>query len=63
VAKGLFIRQDGAVMVEYGSRQIPMTKAVYKANGYTPPVQKLLSVQTPNSNGTSRGALWPAKST
>jgi len=41
VAKGLYIRRDGAVIVEYGSRKIAIPKAQYRANGYRPSLNKL----------------------
>jgi hypothetical protein len=36
VAKGLFIQEDGAVIVAYGTRQVAMPRAQYRANGYKP---------------------------
>ena len=47
VAKGLCVRQDGMVLVEYGSRNIAIAKAQYRANGYRPPLEKLPSEPTP----------------
>jgi hypothetical protein len=42
MAKGLYRRSDGQVMVEYGNRpRVPIPSAQYKANGYKPPCDKL----------------------
>ena len=48
MAKGLCIRQDGAVLVEYASRKIPIPKAQYRANGYRPPIEELPTEPMPN---------------
>ena len=37
MAFGLYVMQDGSVMVAYGQRHIPISCALYKANGYKPP--------------------------
>jgi hypothetical protein len=41
MATGLYILQDGSVMVAYGLRHIPISFAQYKANGYRPVLEKL----------------------
>ena len=41
MATGLFLLQDGTIMVAYGERKIPIGPAHYKANGYKPPFEKL----------------------
>ena len=46
MAFGLYVMQDGSVMVAYGHRRIPMSFAQYKANGYKPALEKL-AVKSP----------------
>ena len=46
MAFGLYVMQDGSVMVAYGQRHIPISCAQYKANGYKPPLEKL-AVKSP----------------
>jgi hypothetical protein len=41
MATGLYLLQDGTIMVAYGERKIPIGPAQYKANGYKPPFEKL----------------------
>jgi hypothetical protein len=41
MALGLYVMQDGSVMVAYGRRRIVLSRAEYKANGYKPPLEKL----------------------
>ncbi len=41
MAKGLYLLRDGQVLVEYGTRRLPISPAQYKANGYRPPCNKL----------------------
>jgi hypothetical protein len=42
MAKGLYLTNDGRVLVEYGKRRrVPIPSAQYKANGYKPPCDKL----------------------
>jgi len=48
VALGLYITTDGNVVVAYGARQIPLSCAQYKANGYKPSLEKL-PVKTPTA--------------
>ena len=50
MAKGLCIRQDGAVLVEYGSRKIPIPKAQYRANGYRPTLEELPTEPMPHGD-------------
>jgi hypothetical protein len=42
VAIGLYLTPDGMVMVEYGTRKIPISSAEYRANGYKPSFEKLM---------------------
>jgi hypothetical protein len=41
MAFGLYVMQDGSVMVAYGHRRIRISCAQYKANGYRPALEKL----------------------
>jgi hypothetical protein len=41
MATGLYVLQDGTVMVAYGLRHIPISCAQYRANGYKPALEKL----------------------
>jgi hypothetical protein len=41
LAKGLYLTQDGRVLVEYGKRRVPISSAQYRANGYCPTYDKL----------------------
>lgn len=41
MATGLYVLPDRSVMVAYGHRQIPISCAQYKANGYKPELEKL----------------------
>jgi hypothetical protein len=41
VAKGIYRIPDGQVMVDYGRRRAPVSRAQYKANGYQPSYEKL----------------------
>ena len=41
MAFGLYVMQDGSVMVAFGHRRIPISCAQYKANGYKPALEKL----------------------
>lgn len=41
MATGLYLLQDGTIMVAYGARKIPISPAQYRANGYTPSFEKL----------------------
>jgi hypothetical protein len=54
VASGLFVMQDGSVMVAYGTRHIAISCAQYKANGYKPPLEKLVT-ESPSMRISSRG--------
>jgi hypothetical protein len=46
-AIGLYLTPDGRVVVEYGSRRIPMPLAEYRANGYKPALEKLAVKRPP----------------
>ena len=41
MATGLYLLQGGSVMVAYGYRRIPISRAQYQANGYSPALGKL----------------------
>ena len=41
MAKGLYLMQDGQVLVDYGKRRVPISRAQYRANGYRPPYDNL----------------------
>jgi len=41
MAKGLYRLKDGRVTVDFGKRQIVMTCAQYRANGYLPAYDRL----------------------
>ena len=41
MAKGIYRMPDGQVMVDYGRRRSPISRAQYKANGYQPTYDKL----------------------
>jgi hypothetical protein len=43
MATGLYITQNGSVMVSYGPKYIPISSAEYKANGYKPPLERLVA--------------------
>src|SRR6516164_8163818 len=43
MASGLYILQDGSVMVAYGTRRIAISYSQYKANGYKPALEKLMT--------------------
>ena len=49
MATGLYVLQDGSVMVAYGPRHIPISYAQYKANGYKPVLEKLVA-KSPGPN-------------
>jgi hypothetical protein len=58
MATGLYILQDGSVMVAYGRRHIPISCSQYRANGYKPAVEKLmiarsLTAQKPPARGVN----------
>ncbi len=42
MAIGLYLTPDGMVMVDYGTRKIPISAAKYRANGYKPSLKKLM---------------------
>jgi hypothetical protein len=41
MAKGVYRMPDGQVMVDYGRRRAPVSRAQYKANRYQPTYDKL----------------------
>jgi hypothetical protein len=46
VATGLYLMDDGTIMVDYGTRQIPISSAQYRANGYKPQIEKLMNARS-----------------
>ena len=59
MATGLHMMSDGSVMVAYGSRRAPISRAQYKANGYKPALEVLAakgqpSAKAPRTPGYSR---------
>ena len=56
MATGLYVTPDGKIMVAYGTRQIPLSCAQYKANGYKPSFEKLL-VKSPKATVPSVSVL------
>jgi hypothetical protein len=42
MATGLFVSDDGNVMVDYGKRKIRIPLAEYRANGYRPRFEELM---------------------
>jgi hypothetical protein len=67
VAKGLYILNDGSIIVDFGSRKIAIPRAQYRANGYKPAVEQLLNGDPP-AKCEPRGAgqrrpIDPAKTT
>jgi len=42
MATGLFVTDDGNVVVDYGKRKIRIPLAEYKANGYRPRFEELM---------------------
>lgn len=41
MAIGLYLMNDETIMVDYGTRKIPISRAQYRANGYGPAIEKL----------------------
>ena len=58
MASGLYVMQEGSVMVAYGTRQIAISYAQYKANGYKPTLKKL-TTKSPSARISSRFGLKP----
>jgi len=54
MAKGLYIREDGTIIVDYGSRKIAIPRAQYRANGYRPPAEQLPKDGPPTTSTDSR---------
>ena len=52
MAKGMFRRLDGQVMVQYGKRQGAISPARYKANGYRPVYERLEQESTHSAQGS-----------
>ena len=49
MATGLYMLQNGSVMVADGARHIPISCAQYKANGYKPILERL-AAKSPGAN-------------
>jgi hypothetical protein len=49
VAKGLYLTLDGQVLVDYGTRRVPISPAQYRANGYRPPCERLPAEAAPKA--------------
>src|SRR5271170_1653615 len=62
MAKGIYRMPDGQVMVDYGRRRAPISRAQYKANGYQPTYDKL-GGPPQGAKGAPRAAARPAKLT
>ena len=60
MAKGLYIRDDGTIIVDYGSRKIAIPRAQYRANGYRPPAEQLPKDGPPTTSTDSRAGQRPA---
>jgi hypothetical protein len=58
VATGFYVMQEGSVMVAYGTRHIAISYAQYKANGYKPTFEKLMT-KSPSARINSRFGLKP----
>jgi hypothetical protein len=56
MAKGVYRMPDGQVMVDYGRRQAPISRAQYKANGYQPTYDKLGGKPPHGAKGEPRRA-------
>ena len=56
MAKGVYRMPDGQVMVDYGRRQSPISRAQYKANGYQPTYDKLGVKSLQGAKGEPRPA-------
>ena len=52
MATGMYVLHDGTVMVAFGARHIQISRAQYRANGYRPALEKLLT--KPPAIGKSR---------
>jgi hypothetical protein len=51
VASGLYLMNNETIMVDYGTRKIPISRAQYRANGYKPAVENL--IEGPQRSGKS----------
>lgn len=49
MAKGLCLMRNGYVLVEYGKRRVAIPPAQYKANGYSPPYDRLPAEASPKA--------------
>lgn len=55
MAIGLYLMNDETIMVDYGTRKIPISRAQYRANGYKPAIEKL--IEGPPHCGKSPSSL------
>ena len=53
MATGLYVTTDGKVVVNYGTRKLPIPISQYKANGYKPLCDKLLINDHPKTKSNS----------
>jgi hypothetical protein len=61
MVSGLYVQQDGLIMVAYGRRQIAISRAQYKANGYKPVLEQLVA-KSPRADEPQRhSAARPSK--
>ena len=58
MANGLYLIPDGMVLVDYGTRRIPIPRAQYKANGYKPALD-ILMTKSPRGSPRLTGAHKP----
>ena len=61
MAIGLYLMNDETIMVDYGGRKIPISRAQYRANGYKPAIEKLIEGTT--RCGKSSSSLSGARET
>jgi hypothetical protein len=49
MATGLYVLQNGSVMVAHGPHHSPISCAQYRANGYKPALEKLNMAESPTA--------------
>lgn len=59
MAIGLYLMNHETIMVDYGTRKIPISRAQYKANGYKPAIEKL--IEGPPRCGKSPSSISEAR--
>ncbi len=62
MATGLYVMPEGTVMVAYGGRKLPIPAAQYKANGYKPALEKLVTMSPDAIIRPVRLAVLPSRS-